>query len=121
MEKINLEMKIDLERIKKTKEFIAPKVESPTSPGIKNLGELSDELKAKYTLIELYISEINKEKARCHGGLKSWRLEELKEKLSRAVDAFSLVFREKYGDDETIFHYSDWHVYKVPTEYYQTI
>ena len=117
MKEIFSEMLDDLKNIEASKKFNAPKFKPPTSPGIIDLKELPDELKTVYTLAKIYLSGINMENSKPLENRNQFILSNLRLKKDIAVVVFHRRFRQKYGNDETISAYSDWHVYRVPAYY----
>jgi hypothetical protein len=114
MKEIFSEMLDDLKNIEASKKFNAPKFKPPTIPGVIPLKELPDELKAVYTLAKFYLSGINLENSKRPENRNQLILDNLGSKKDIAVVVFNRRFRQKYGNDETISAYSNWHVYKVP-------
>ena len=108
------EIQEKLAEIEKSGKLIPLRIEPPTAAGTKDLGELPPELKNAYTLIEVFLAEIGKEKAKPKKSSNPVLLTELELKRKIAADVFQLRFRQKYGVDEAISLYSDWHAYKVP-------
>jgi hypothetical protein len=96
--------------------FTPLRVEPPTKAGTEDLGEMSKELKALHTLVELYISEENEEKRKPKEKRDAIFLAELSAKREIVLSHFRLEFFKKYKENisERFAFYSDWHVYRVP-------
>lgn len=107
-----------LEEIKKSGILIPPRVPPPVLrvfPGAEDKGELSPDLKVKYTAIEFCICEVNSRQT-CGTGEVIGPGDGVDWETARveAVGIFLAAFNEKYGRERIPFLCSDWHVYAMP-------
>jgi hypothetical protein len=93
--------------------LIPLRVEPPTQAGTIDLGELSDELKQAYSLVELIIRKSMEEMRKSEKNRNQNFLDELETDRKDAVKIFHFLFCKQYGDNESISHYSDFHVYQI--------
>ncbi|MDD5528168.1 MAG: hypothetical protein PHO56_04335 [Patescibacteria group bacterium] len=129
MEKLHEEIREDLAKLKPA-DFIPPQRNLPAVPGIKPLGELSEDLKRLYTLKRIYCAKVEQILAKMNDSQRKvknppeapadeefnlWN--ELNAKMNTVNIAYLLRLAQKYGRAETISPYSDWHVYNVPAYY----
>jgi hypothetical protein len=94
--------------------LIPLRVEPPTQAGAIDLGELSDELKQAYSLVELIIRKRREEMGKPEKNRNQNFLDELETDREDAVKIFRFLFCKQYGDNELISHYSDSRVYQIP-------
>jgi hypothetical protein len=95
-----------------------PNIEPPTSFGVKKSEkEIPIELKKDYTLVEHFAARVRMEKAKSEKERTHPYLEIQEMCLKFAADYFRMRFVQRYGEDEKISLYSDWHVYTVPAYY----